>query len=453
MAVCGRCWILITTKHGNEIVVEKRENGQLQLSRPVANATVVRSVDFREQNTTVLGITTALQQICRRVNLALAFDELCQIRASRGSNLLELKAAPAPRDALDRHPELNIGMLVYCHLLVRGEVKVTEAMVVKVETWNVVIACPAACALTKSGDWAIDAKLGAWQTFACACVKPCMSVPVVFYSVDANAVGTNARPDAISFKTSSGQHAVISKESLLEMFHGEAQSDSLRMQVAVSRSSTSIVPYQELRIGKVHSLFFCNSVLIIPDLLTREECHELIDSADRRAMGGRRSPLQDGVQKGLARLPICELDLGAQMLSTSIISERMLAFLEQHLPQVAEQLFGRNLELKKMRCSFALGEPAVNRYMEGGAFHPHTDKQSVTINVLLSDLGAFSGGGTMFWPQDAAASNEAGDAVLVQPPQGTAVIFNGTVTHAGRAVMSGIRHLYVGSFTLWSNDE
>ena len=115
-----------------------------------------------------------------------------------------------------------------------------------------------------------------------------------------------------------------------------------------------------------------------------------------------------------------------------------------------------HIKLKNMQVVFSPGEPAVNRYCDGGKFKVHTDKESVTINVLLSDLGAFGGGGTMFWPEETEIRSEAdmvrsaADMVLLRPLQGTAVLFNGSVMHAGREVASGIRHLYVASFSLWS---
>ena len=69
------------------------------------------------------------------------------------------------------------------------------------------------------------------------------------------------------------------------------------------------------------------------------------------------------------------------------------------------------------------------------------------MNVLLSEPKAFRGGGTAFWPRDAH------DAVLLRPRQGSALLFNGHVTHAGRAVAKGIRHTFVASFSLYQVEE
>jgi hypothetical protein len=148
-----------------------------------------------------------------------------------------------------------------------------------------------------------------------------------------------------------------------------------------------------------------------------------------------------------------------------------------------------------VRAEFATDEPTVNRYGPGGRFDKHEDGYDLTVVILLSDAAAFEGGGTAFYPQsvdaeeaaeavetaettdaraDAAADNaDSGAAtqgeqggkgglgglggtggiggigrVVVQPTRGTALLFNGTLTHAGASVIAGTRHVYVASFDL-----
>lgn len=50
------------------------------------------------------------------------------------------------------------------------------------------------------------------------------------------------------------------------------------------------------------------------------------------------------------------------------------------------------------------------------------------------------------WQQNGTQTREP---TLVQPPQGSALIFNGNITHAGRATTRGTRHVFVSSFDLW----
>lgn len=348
-----------------------------------------------------------------------------------------------PEESLAASVVPRPGLFCHCRFVIRGTVKVTEAIVVEVGTCQIVVACPGCCALTAAGHWASSPELSACKTFHCACVEPGATCPLVFYSVDAAALVTRLPSEAVDFS----MQGMPSIERLVELFRGEANLDSLRVQTLTVGSFTPSDFFCEVRIGKMHSLFDYNSILMIPDFLTRKECHELIDSADRGFAN------LAACQK--LRLPIDKLDSGAQLLSASIV-DRVLSFFEFHQPQVAARLFGRSSELKNMNVIYSPGEPAVNRYRDGGQFLPHTDKDSVTVNVLLSDVGAFDGGGTMFWPEettDTRSSWSTADAVLLRPLPGTAFLFNGNVMHAGRKVASGIRHVYVASFSLYSKQD
>jgi predicted 2-oxoglutarate/Fe(II)-dependent dioxygenase YbiX len=93
-------------------------------------------------------------------------------------------------------------------------------------------------------------------------------------------------------------------------------------------------------------------------------------------------------------------------------------------------------------------EPAVNRYDVGGFFQPHQDEFSLTVNILLSDPNAFTGGGTAFYAQNNAHTKDDTPTIRIEPQQGTAVVFNGEVWHEGLPVKTGVRHLYVASFDL-----
>ena len=81
---------------------------------------------------------------------------------------------------------------------------------------------------------------------------------------------TKVLPDAIDVSMS----GMPSAESLVQLFRGEANSDALRVQALPDGSFTSNDVFHEARIGSTHSLFVHNSVLMIPDFLTSEECHE-----------------------------------------------------------------------------------------------------------------------------------------------------------------------------------
>jgi hypothetical protein len=156
--------------------------------------------------------------------------------------------------------------------------------------------------------------------------------------------------------------------------------------------------------------------------------------------------------------------LEARSISRALLEERILPSLEAFLPMVADAIFGHGKDLQSLDFDFSPHEPAVNIYTQGGDFQRHTDKCALTVNVLLSEPGAFEGGGTTFWPEEikniegpaALATSFDGGSQAVQkrgatalyPCQATALLFSGTVEHAGRAVLAGTRHVFVASFHL-----
>ena len=92
----------------------------------------------------------------------------------------------------------------------------------------------------------------------------------------------------------------------------------------------------------------------------------------------------------------------------------------------------------------------------------------MTLNILLSDGGAFEGGGTGFWRDDVAAETvaetsepgrERGETIKRGPPSvklnpcpstaaGVGVVFSGNLYHCGLAVTAGLRHVLVASFSI-----
>eukprot|EP00747_Dinoflagellata_sp_TGD_P104589 gnl/TRDRNA2_/TRDRNA2_169281_c1_seq7.p1 gnl/TRDRNA2_/TRDRNA2_169281_c1~~gnl/TRDRNA2_/TRDRNA2_169281_c1_seq7.p1 ORF type:complete len:300 (+),score=25.55 gnl/TRDRNA2_/TRDRNA2_169281_c1_seq7:70-969(+) len=220
--------------------------------------------------------------------------------------------------------------------------------------------------------------------------------------------------------------------------------------------------FHEVRYGESSKLFSNNSVLLVPGMLSKAECETLIRAAETGLTQGagaenfesRDCPAEDWDPDFCPkeRLPIFKLGADAMELSCRLLRERLLPFLEQHLPQVAAELFGRSTDLNGLQFEFGRAgeEPAINRYTARGGFYAHADDRSITLYVLLSDEGKFSGGGTAFWHQGIKpkVARELTEDILMLPGQGTGVIFNGHMTHSGKVVESGTRHLYVASFDL-----
>jgi hypothetical protein len=66
--------------------------------------------------------------------------------------------------------------------------------------------------------------------------------------------------------------------------------------------------------------------------------------------------------------------------------------------------------------------------------------QSLTILIPLSDPEAFGGGGTAFWAAADCVGGGVGSsppALVLAPPAGTAILFGGSVTHAGQPTTAG----------------
>lgn len=195
-----------------------------------------------------------------------------------------------------------------------------------------------------------------------------------------------------------------------------------------------------------------HSVFTVDSFASPDECDALMSAADRLLQSyGERVP----------QPVLCRLSIVSKV--EALLLRRLLALVEERLPALSESLFGRKANLAEMSVEYSPGEPAVNVYLSGGHFAPHTDKQALTLLVPLSPAGAFEGGGTAFWkdghhapaPEAGEPAYEQGDErgwlphdLALRPPRGTAIIFGGNVTHAGLAVTSGTRHLFVMSFTL-----
>ena len=157
---------------------------------------------------------------------------------------------------------------------------------------------------------------------------------------------------------------------------------------------------------------------------------------------------------------------------------RVAVALDRELPQVVKELFvatgrNKNITLQQLlqasvttqtqnkqssvvspsSLQFASREPAVNVYRDGGEFLPHTDGQSLTLLLPITSQqqGDYTGGGTAFWAPDTRGPRVTPPTVVIQPKAGTALLFGGTVMHAGMPVSTGTRTVIVASFSIKQN--
>jgi hypothetical protein len=173
---------------------------------------------------------------------------------------------------------------------------------------------------------------------------------------------------------------------------------------------------------------------------------------------------------GRTRLPIADMLGASGVAACDAILLRALSMLDVITPLLTPALFPHDASrspclsptscVHNPRLVFSTSEPAINVYTQGGGFRAHQDKQSLTVLVSLSSRGAeFQGGGTAFWSLQAASDPVTGRGAFVSectmalcPPAGSALVFGGTVTHAGQPVLDGKRCVFVASFSPASDE-
>ena len=212
-----------------------------------------------------------------------------------------------------------------------------------------------------------------------------------------------------------------------------------------------------------------HSVLLLTAVASSEECATLRKAASTAAASERASR---GLS-GLVREPI-EALLREDALSLALCDAllvRQHTVLTKRLPSLVAALYGSDglsstTCLRNERLVWSPGEPALNVYTPGGHFTPHADEQSLTCLLNLSEQGDYVGGGTAFWssvadapvPGDGGDDDASGDGAgrpptrLLVPPVGTALVFGGTVKHAGQPISAGERCVLVASCSLAGHD-
>ena len=167
------------------------------------------------------------------------------------------------------------------------------------------------------------------------------------------------------------------------------------------------------------------------------------------------------------RLPLYALPASGAALCDELLLRALSVMDGQIDGQLTRDLFGDCLAddtscRYNPRLKFSKGEPAINVYSTGGAFKPHEDSQALTILMPLSEASDFEGGGTAFWsvsdagPGGSISVNEGTvqePTLVLRPPAGTAIIFGGDVTHAGKACTGGRRCIFVASFSPKTNEH
>ena len=129
-------------------------------------------------------------------------------------------------------------------------------------------------------------------------------------------------------------------------------------------------------------------------------------------------------------------------------------YLAETCPSLRELYMAGELEWSE-------GEPAINVYTEAGSFGTHQDHMALTVLLPLTPPTSFEGGGTGFWSHGEeqrwtglrlrnslpAQPPEGPPTTVIKPLAGAALVFGGDVFHAGMPVESGLRSVFVASFS------
>ena len=219
-------------------------------------------------------------------------------------------------------------------------------------------------------------------------------------------------------------------------------------------------PFEEIALRQGDCETSCNStllhdsILILPDLASSDECAHLIAAADRWCDLDNSSSEADTTLWRIECHPDgINLDGRSHALAHVLIS-RALWNLECLRPDLAAELFPDSCDLGDFWFTFSGREPMLNRYTSGGMFEAHQDGHDLTVLVPLSTADVdFEGGGTAFWSEaiigpDSKAASSFSPSLVLRPPVGTGLFWRGHMTHAGLPVASGMRHVFVASFNL-----
>lgn len=240
-------------------------------------------------------------------------------------------------------------------------------------------------------------------------------------------------------------------------------------------------------------------VVRVPEMASEGDLQKLL--AAGLAAGDAQRARSGDPTNGRNRFPVCDSEVFSQdvVLCCEEILLRVLDFVDDNIPSVYETLFrpsdawasrqpltaqGTQPEvpppsyladscpsLRELYMAGELewseGEPAINVYTANGRFGPHADHMGLTVLIPLTcPTTDFSGGGTGFWGGRSSASGGKGldglvndvehkggmvpegpPTTVLKPPLGTALLFGGDLTHAGMPVETGVRSVFVMSFS------
>jgi hypothetical protein len=203
-----------------------------------------------------------------------------------------------------------------------------------------------------------------------------------------------------------------------------------------------------------------NKVIVLPDLITSNECKSLCEDAERILAENKARNVRGC--KTERWTVYSRFGKESQKVMDRVLGEHILAFLELRMPDVAKQIFSRGVSYSakkrnnntKETMSFYWDDPVVIKYSAGNQLAPHEDMREITVVIPLNPLDQYplGGGGTRFWLQGTTQANDS-DGISVKPSPGSGILFNGEITHSGNEVVSGTRFVLMTSITFDEEED
>lgn len=250
------------------------------------------------------------------------------------------------------------------------------------------------------------------------------------------------------------------------------QSDYFEVKLtSIGRDDNEKTPVHPPVANQQSSQILRNRIAVLPNIITKEECATIAKDTERILEENKAQNIKGRKTESWATYS--RFSSESHQVMDRLLGQHVLEFLDRRMPEISEEIlkgqstysdfksFTRKIgeKNKKDIASFCWDDPVVIKYDAGNQLAPHEDMRDLTIVVPLNPLkGDFplplTGGGTRFWLEGTTPECATADTgVLLKPPAGWGIIFNGDITHSGESVEAGTRFVLMTSIVLDSESE
>ena len=248
------------------------------------------------------------------------------------------------------------------------------------------------------------------------------------------------------------------------------QSDYFEVKL-IGRDDKEKTPVHPPVANQQSSQILHNRIVVLPNIITKEECAGIAKETERILEENKAQNIQGRKTESWATYS--RFNSHSQQVMDRLLGQHVLEFLDRRMPEISKEIlkghstcsdfksFTRKIGKKSGKdiTRFCWDDPVVIKYDAGNRLAPHEDMRDLTIVVPLNPLkGEFplplTGGGTRFWLEGTTPEcATANDGVLLRPPAGWGIIFNGEITHSGESVEAGTRFVLMTSIVLDNESE